>query len=51
MDVKEWNKEKQLELTVNYFACDEDDKWYIPVTQHCTIKLEIDKFAGGVFDR
>ena len=49
--VKNWNTEKPIELTLKYFACDEDDKWCIPVTQFYDIHLERDPLAGRGYDR
>jgi len=49
--VKHWDKSVMLPLTVDYYACDADDKWCIPVTQHYLIELVADPFGGRVYDR
>jgi hypothetical protein len=40
-----------LELTVRYFACNDEEGWCKPVTQQYTIYLERDRDAGSVRNR
>ncbi len=40
-----------LQLTVHYFACNDEEGWCKPVTQQYTIYLERDRDAGSVRNR
>ena len=51
VDVEHWRTDESIELTVNYYACDEEDKWCNAVTQNYAIHLEQDPFGGGVIGR
>ncbi len=43
--------EEPLELTVTYYACDNDNTWCIPVTQSYEISLVADPDGGRAFGR
>ncbi len=43
--------EEPLELTVTYYACDNDNTWCIPVTQSYEISLVADPDGGRTFGR
>ena len=45
------SSEEPLKLTVQYFACDDNDKWCKAVTQEYAIKLVADKDGGRVSSR
>ena len=49
--VNNWNKDQLLRLTVNYFACDENDRWCIPLSQHYKIHRNFDHTGGRVYNR
>ena len=40
---------KSFDLSVTYYACDDDNTFCIPVTQRYTVSLQIDPDAGRVF--
>jgi hypothetical protein len=51
VDVTDWGANEPITLSVNYYACDEDDRWCRAVSQNYTIYLERDLFGGGVIGR
>ncbi len=51
VEVKNWPADEPLNLTVRYFACDENDKWCIAVEQHYQVLLALDPSGGRVYDR
>lgn len=51
VDVTEWQTDQPIALTVNYYACDEENRWCKAVTQSYTMQLERDPFGGGVIGR
>ncbi|TDI71433.1 MAG: hypothetical protein E2O85_02155 [Bacteroidetes bacterium] len=51
VDVTDWRSDDSITLSVNYYACDEDDRWCRAVSQNYTIQLERDLFGGGVIGR
>lgn len=51
VDVKNWTADQPIDLTVRYFACDENDKWCIAVEQHYQVLLALDPSGGRVYDR
>lgn len=46
IDVKNGDPEKPLELSIDYFACNDEEGWCIPVTQEYTIFLELNSDGG-----
>ncbi|MFT5366338.1 MAG: hypothetical protein ACI8V2_001285 [Candidatus Latescibacterota bacterium] len=42
---------QSLELTVQYFGCNDAEGWCVPVTQNYTVYLERDRDGGGTMGR
>ena len=51
VDVTKWDADEPISLTVDYYACDEEERWCTAVSQNYTIHLERDPFGGGVIGR
>ena len=51
VEVKNWKSKEPVELTVYYFACNDEKGWCIPVTQRYAIHPEQDPDGGTVFGR
>jgi hypothetical protein len=51
IEVDRGDSEEPLDLTVNYFPCDDDNRWCKAVTQTFSISWEIDRDAGRVTSR
>ncbi len=51
IEVDRGDSEKPLELKVNYFACDDNNRWCKAVTQTFSIGWEIDRDGGRVNNR
>lgn len=48
VEVDRGSSGEPIEVTVNYFACDDDDQWCKAVTQRFTIEWTVDRDAGRV---
>ncbi len=51
VNVENWAIDEPLELSLKYFACDENDKWCIPASQRYKIYRKFDHTGGRVYDR
>ena len=51
LDVTSGDSKKPLELTLRYFACNDEEGWCKPVTQSYVIHLKRDRGAGVVRNR
>ncbi len=51
IDVRQASRQEPLQLTISYFACNDDEGWCKPVTQSYAIFLEPDADGGWVQGR
>ena len=51
LDIEKDDTTEPLELKVTYFACNDEEGWCVPVTQHYLIHLEQDADGGWVSKR
>ena len=49
VDIGADNSAASFDLSVTYYACDDDNTFCIPVTQHYAVNLQVDPDAGRVF--